>query len=121
LNRKQLNSDDFLSVLNNIQLSLNQINAKLDKLISIEGVNHQSRIKLDEGVESWNVMTLLSFPDHLRKTVMLLHKLEKATATQISEKSGRTRAIESSYLNQLVAMGYAKKKRVRRDVYFYIE
>ncbi|UCD73182.1 MAG: transcriptional regulator [Candidatus Bathyarchaeota archaeon] len=68
-----------------------------------------------------DVVTLLSLPDHLRKTAMILCKEEEATAEQIAEKTGRARAVESGYLNQLHTMGHINKKRKGRDVYFYIE
>jgi predicted transcriptional regulator len=60
-------------------------------------------------------------PMSLRKTVMVLYKLEKATAEDIAKETKRLRAVESSSANQLVRLGYLKKKREGRDVYFYIE
>ena len=68
-----------------------------------------------------DVMALLSLPMSLRKTVMVLYKLEKATAEDIAKETKRLRAVESSSANQLVRLGYLKKKREGRDVYFYIE
>lgn len=68
-----------------------------------------------------DVMALLSLPMSLRKTVMVLYKLEKATATDIAKETKRLRAVESSSANQLVRLGYLKKKREGRDVYFYIQ
>ena len=56
-----------------------------------------------------DVMTLLSLPDHLRKTAVSLCKLEKATADEVAEQTKRARAVESGYLNQLVIMGYYEK------------
>ena len=68
-----------------------------------------------------DVLALLSLPMSLRKTVMVLYKLEKATAEDIAKETKRLRAVESSSANQLVRLGYLKKKREGRDVYFYIE
>jgi predicted transcriptional regulator len=68
-----------------------------------------------------DVMALLSLPMSLRKTVMVLYKREKATAEDIAKETKRLRAVESSSANQLVRLGYLKKKREGRDVYFYIE
>jgi predicted transcriptional regulator len=76
---------------------------------------------MNEALGNYDIMTLLTLPDHLRKTTMILHQLEKATANQVAEKSHRSRAVESSYLNQLVTMGYIKKMRVSQQVYFYFE
>ena len=68
-----------------------------------------------------DVMTLLSMPDHLRKTAMTLCRLGRATADQIAEQTKRARAVESAYLNQLVLMGYLKKERKGRKAYFFID
>jgi predicted transcriptional regulator len=57
----------------------------------------------------------------LRKTVLVLYKLEKATAEDLAGETKRLRAVESASANQLVRMGYLSKKREGRDVYFYIE
>jgi len=64
-------------------------------------------------------MTLLTLPDHLRKTAMTISRLSKATANEVSKETKRARAVESSYLNQLVSMGHLKRERKGRDVYFY--
>jgi hypothetical protein len=68
-----------------------------------------------------DAMSLLSLPMSLRKTVMVLYKLEKATAEDLARETGRLRAVESAAANQLVRMGILSKKREGRDVYFYIE
>jgi len=39
----------------------------------------------------------------------------------VAEQTKRARAVESSYLNQLVMMGYLKKERRGRKAYFYVE
>lgn len=67
-----------------------------------------------------DVMSLLSLPDHLRKTATVLCSLREATADEVAERTGRARAVESSYLNQLVRMGYLKKERRGRRVLFSI-
>ncbi|MCW4046601.1 MAG: transcriptional regulator [Candidatus Bathyarchaeota archaeon] len=68
-----------------------------------------------------DVMTLLSLPPALRKTAMVLLKLDKATAEDLARETKRLRPVESAYANQLVRMGYISKKREGREVYFYIE
>jgi len=65
--------------------------------------------------------TLLSLPDHLRETALSICKFGEATANMIAKDTGRARAAESDYLNQLVAMNYLGKKRVERQVVFYIK
>jgi hypothetical protein len=68
-----------------------------------------------------DVMTLLSMPDHLRKTAMTLCRCGRATAEEVSVQTSRARAVESAYLNQLVIMGHLKKERKGRKAYFYAD
>ena len=70
--------------------------------------------------ESLDVMTLLSLPDHLRKSASMVCEKGRATADEISEATGRARAVESGYLNQLVRMGYLVKEREGRKVLFSV-
>lgn len=67
-----------------------------------------------------DVLSLLNLPIHLRKTVIALYKLEKATADDLSVETKRLRAVESASANQLTRMGYLKKKRQGHKVYFFI-
>lgn len=68
-----------------------------------------------------DVLSLLSLPTHLRKTVIALYKLERATAEDLSKETKRQRAVESASANQLTRMGYLKKCRQGHKVYFNIE
>ena len=68
-----------------------------------------------------DTLSLLTLPLSLRKTVMALYKLQKSTAEGIAAETKRLRGIESACANQLVRMGYLKKTRQGRKVYFYIE
>jgi predicted transcriptional regulator len=52
---------------------------------------------------------------------MVLYRLERATADDLARETGRLRAVESASANQLFRMGYLKKSREGRDVYFYID
>jgi len=70
--------------------------------------------------EALDVMTLLSLPDHLRKTATVTNNLGRAMADEIAEATTRARAVESGYLNQLVRMGYLKKEREGRKVFFSV-
>ena len=112
--------EDLLSVLERINSCLERIERKLDEAI----VPQKTPSKETQGIEgkenALDVMTLLTIPDHLRKTAMEVCKQGRATASEISKETGRARAVESSYLNQLVVMGYLKKERKGRDVYFYV-
>jgi predicted transcriptional regulator len=102
---------------------LRRIEKKIDILVGGAETKRPPR-KRDETMvsgEGLDIMTLLSFPDHLRKSAMTIIKLGKAMAEDVARETGRARAIESAYLNQLVRMGYVKKGREGRRVYFSVE
>ncbi|MCL2477274.1 hypothetical protein [Candidatus Bathycorpusculum sp.] len=61
---------------------------------------------------------LISLPDHLRKTYMIVLSKGKCDAVQVSNLTGRCRAVESNYLNQLSRMGWLDKHRISKVVYF---
>ena len=106
-------------LLEKIRENLELLNEKIDVMIEIQ--KHGQREIPEDLPEALDVMTLLSLPDHLRKTAVTLCKLEKATADEVSEQTKRARAVESGYLNQLVIMGYMKKERQGRKAYFYVD
>ena len=110
-----------MEVLDKINETLQKIDDKLGKLIESSESSEIEPDNKSQDLETLDVMALLSLPDHLRKTAMILNRLSEATASQVSRESGRARAIESGYLNQLVIMNYIRKKRRGRNVYFYIE
>ena len=105
-------------ILEKIRENLEKLNEKIDVMIEIQ--KHGQREIPENLPEALDVMTLLSLPDHLRKTAVTLCKLEKATADEVSGQTKRARAVESGYLNQLCVMGYMKKEREGRKAYFYV-
>ena len=108
------------SILQKIKESLDRLNEKMEVMIEIQ--KHGQRTPSQEGIpDVLDVMTLLSLPDHLRKTAVTLCKLDQATADEVAEQTKRARAVESGYLNQLVLMGYVKKERRGRKAYFYVD
>jgi len=118
-------SDSVLvDLLRKMNRNMELISRKLDRLIEIQrspsGQMLRAGTTLPEDMPL-DVTTLLSLPDHLRKSALALSTLREATATDLSKETGRVRAVESDYLNQLVSMGLVKKKRKGRDVYFYVE
>jgi len=106
-------------LLEKIRENLEKLNDKIDVMIEIQ--KHGQREFPENLPEALDVMTLLSLPDHLRKTAVTLCKLEKATADDVAEQTKRARAVESGYLNQLVVMGYMKKEREGRKAYFFVD
>jgi response regulator of citrate/malate metabolism len=105
-------------LLEKIRESLERLNQKMDAMIEIQ--KHGQRVN-PEIPDVLDVMTLLSLPDHLRKTAVTLCKIGEATADEVAEQTKRARAVESGYLNQLVIMGYLKKERRGRKAYFFVE
>jgi hypothetical protein len=128
LSEKEENNSNSLIVL--LIDQFNQMNAKLDRIIGLIQENnnlHSKKITFTEEPEGNSkrypdVLSLISLPGSLRKTIMTLYELEKAaTAEELSKETKRMRAVESAAANQLVRLGYIKKKREGRDVLFYLE
>ena len=105
-------------ILQKIKESLDRLNEKMEVMIEIQKHSQKESQNIPDVLD---VMTLLSLPDHLRKTAVTISRLEQATAENVAEQTKRARAVESGYLNQLVIMGYLKKERRGRKAYFYIE
>jgi trehalose-phosphatase len=63
---------------------------------------------------------LLSLPDHLRKTYIAVVSKGECTATEASNLTGRCRAIESNYLNQLAREGWIVKQRSLKEIHFLV-
>jgi len=121
--RNELSNKKPLNILEKIEESLEKLNDKMEIMIEIQkngnGNNQKAALSLPDA--SLDVMTLLSLPDHLRKTAMSICRCGRATAEEIAGQTKRARAVESAYLNQLVIMGYLKKERKGRKAYFFID
>lgn len=119
IRNEQFNKKSSL-VLEKIREDLEKLNQKMEIILEIQKTGNQKTIpSLPDA--SLDVMTLLSMPDHLRKTAMTICRCGRATAEEIAGQTTRARAVESAYLNQLVIMGYLKKERRGRKAYFYID
>ncbi len=108
-------------LLERIKESLDRLNEKMEVFIEIQKQGKGKEFVMQDLPEALDVMTLLSLPDHLRKTAVTICKLGHATAEEVAEQTKRARAVESGYLNQLVLMGYLKKERKGRKAYFFVE
>jgi hypothetical protein len=80
---------------------------------------------LEKSFSGWNPQPLevsdtelLALPDHLRRTYMIVATRGECDATVVSNKTGRCRAVESNYLNQLARMGWLNKRRVSKTICF---
>jgi hypothetical protein len=92
--------------LKEIKRRLSEIDRKLDAVLTMN-----SRIRSQ---------TLSSLPTHLKKTATAIADLGEATAEQVAKETGRVRAAESDYLNQLASRGLVKKERRGKEVYFRV-
>ncbi len=106
-------------MLKKIRENLEKLNEKLEIIIEMQKHGRGDVQPLPEA--PLDVMTLLSMPDHLRKTAMTVCRLGRATAEEVAQQTRRARAVESGYLNQLVIMGHLKKERKGRKAYFYVD
>jgi len=106
---------ELVKILVTIRDILTEINKKLEKIEMKLGDSNKGYY------DNVNPLLLLELPDNLRSSYMALLQLKEATAEEVAAITGRRRAIESHYLNILVEMGYIRKRRTGRKVYFYLD
>jgi len=120
LSKEEVLAKKPLQVLEKIRENLEKLNEKVEVMIELQ--KHERKdIQQPLSDAPLDVMTLLSMPDHLRKTAMAICRLGRATADEVAEQTKRARAVESAYLNQLVIMGHLKKERNGRKAYFFVD
>jgi len=80
---------------------------------------------IEKSISRWNPQPLeisesglLSLPDHLRRTYLTVASKGESNATEVANLTGRCRAIESNYLNQLVRIGWLAKRRDSKRIHF---
>jgi len=74
-----------------------------------------------ESFSSKQLYRVLELPKHLQVTILALIRKGKAcTASEMAQITGKARAVESSYLNQLVTLKFVKKEHIQgnRRVFF---
>ena len=98
------------SFLDKIFRELRQINNRLTDI--------ERDLKPQQAVIT--VSALDGLPDHLRKTIKVFNGHAELSAQDVSVQTGRCRALESNYLNQLVRLSLVKKRRSGRKATFYI-
>ncbi|HTY74380.1 MAG TPA: transcriptional regulator [Candidatus Nanoarchaeia archaeon] len=119
MSKEQVLGRKPVAILEKIRENLERLNEKIEVMIELQ--KHDQKGVMEQPLQDTplDVMTLLSMPDHLRKTAMTVCRSGRATADEISQQTTRARAVESAYLNQLVLMGYLKKERKGRKAYFF--
>lgn len=64
---------------------------------------------------------ILDFPKHLQVTILTLIRMGRGTAQEVANVTGKERAVESAYLNQLVIMQMVHKRRQDRKAVFTVD
>ena len=103
------------SMLKQIWIELRLIRSRLDQLEPKPGDE-----ATQQNVVSVSESALLALPDHLRQTFLAACKLEQISASLMADVTCRSRACESSNLNQLVRLGYLHKSRVGKTTCFMV-
>ncbi len=97
----------------------------LDKIFQ-EMMNIRYRLDdIEKNFSKWNPQPvevtdteLLQLPDHLRRTYLTVASRGECDATVVSNLTGRCRAVESNYLNQLSRMGWLNRRRISKAIHF---
>lgn len=97
--------------LKEIKEKLVEIDEKLQRVLELQLMVNRSPV-----VSS----SISSLSQHLKKTATTIAAMGEATAEQVSTRTGRTRAAESDYLNQLASRGFLRKERKGKEVFFRI-
>jgi len=92
------------SAFDRIFQELQQIRYRLDDIEAVLSRWNPQPLEISES-------ELFSLPDHLRKTYMTVASKGECNATEASNLTGRCRAMESNYLNQLARMGWLTKHK----------
>lgn len=108
--RKHLTDVGIIRGYARLNTKINDLHKELHQILTLL----TSPVKLTHNEK----LILLSLPAHLIKTYFTLESQGNATAEQVSELTGKARAIESSYLCQLTIMGYITKHRKSRIVIY---
>jgi hypothetical protein len=99
------------SVLDSIFKEMMNIRHRLDDIENNFSGWRQQPVDVPES-------SLITLPDHLRRTYVIVASKGECNAVEVSNLTGRCRAIESNYLNQLSRMGWLNKRRISKTVHF---
>ena len=97
----------------------------LDKIFQ-EMINIRYRLDdIEKSFSNWspqplevNDKEILQLPDHLRRSYLTVASRGECDATVVSNLTGRCRAVESNYLNQLSRLGWLSRRRVSKTINF---
>ena len=104
-----------MPILDRIFLELQKIRFRLDDLeVRLAGWDIVLPLKSPAS-------ELMLLPDHLRKTYLAVASAGECSATEASNATGRCRAVESAYLNQLVRMCWLIRHRESKALKFRLK
>lgn len=109
-----LRSKRLEDLLRGINDSLKELTVRLEKLERDSG--EADKVSSSHFVPG----TMSSLPEHLRRSMETIVAVGQADAESIAEQTGRSRAAESDYLNQLVDRGFLKKERMGKGIVFQV-
>ena len=124
------NENKVVSLLEEINKNLIELNEKINQLISLQGqkpaIVDSSAYPEPHG--KLDPFIILDLPKRLSRSANVMLKIGRATASDVASATRQTRESEVKHLNELVAMGYLGKERGDKDVgenprevYFYLE
>jgi len=99
-----------------VQKEIKKIHSKVDELTR----NVKQLIQMHNGELKIN-LNVFKFPKYLQETLFALNSIGKGTAADVARVTGKARAVESSYLNQLTRQDVVSAFREGRRKYFEIK
>ena len=100
---------EVLLAVNALRKQVRNLETKVDML---NEAHKYPKIKIDN-------LTLYSLPDYLQRTLLTVIDIGKpCTAGDVCERTGKARAVESSYLNRLAWQGILLRYRQGRRILF---
>jgi predicted Zn-ribbon and HTH transcriptional regulator/DNA-binding transcriptional ArsR family regulator len=97
---------------------VSRIEKAVQELIEVNREMMLAKARGEGEVEKGVVQRAMRVSDALRRTLSALQELKRATAEEVSAKTGRARSLESVYLNHLTQLGLVRKIRVGKKVVF---
>ena len=97
---------------------VSRIEKAVQELIEVNREMMLARVRGEREAEKVVVQRAMGVSDALRRTLSALQELKRATAEEVSAKTGRARSLESVYLNHLTQLGLVRKIRVGKKVVF---
>lgn len=124
---------DLNTKIDDLSKKMKKIENKIDKLLESNKINSELEVVVEEDneqEEDFLTGSLMFDPEFSgenfsgenpapKNTAMTLVRLTIATASEIAQFTGKDRAVESLYLNDLASRNKIRKLRIGRKIYFY--